>query len=138
VANINSSRESRQIFLYFSSLTLLVYLVAPEMPLLDIPTSYMLKNQLHATASQISTFRLLMAIPVYLAFVFGMKRDTWNPFGWRDRGIFLIFAPLTGAAFLWMALSHRSFAGLMAGMLLLMSLSRFTLGAFSGLVTLGL
>jgi hypothetical protein len=93
VANINSSRESRQILLYFSSLTLLVYLVAPEMPLLDIPTSYMLKNQLHATASQISTFRLLTAIPVYLAFVFGMMRDTWNPFGWRDRGIFLIFAP---------------------------------------------
>ena len=52
-------------------------------PLLDIPVSYMLKNRLHATATQVSTFRLVVALPMYLAFVFGLTRDLWNPFGWR-------------------------------------------------------
>jgi Na+/melibiose symporter-like transporter len=128
--------DSQQIFLYFSSLTLLVFLVLPEFQLLDIPTSYMLKNQLHATATQISTFRLLTALPVYLAFLFGLMRDLWNPFGWRDRGIFLIFAPLTAVVFVWMALSRLSFPGLITGMLLVMLSSRFILGAYSGLIAL--
>jgi hypothetical protein len=97
----DASSSNSKTFLYFGSLTLLVYLVAPEHPLLDIPASYMLKNQLQATAMQVSTFRLLVAIPVYFAFVFGLARDLWNPFGWRDRGFFLLFAPLTAV------LSHR-------------------------------
>ena len=71
----------------------------------------MLKNQLHATATQVSTFRLLTAIPVYFAFVFGLARDHWNPFGLRDRGFFLIFAPATAAAFIWMAFSSRLLPG---------------------------
>ena len=81
-----ASPNTRPIFLYFGSLTLLVYLVAPEY-LLDIPTSYMLKNHLHATAPQVSMFRLLTGIPVYVAFLFGMARDLWSPFGLRDRGV---------------------------------------------------
>lgn len=36
----------RSIYFYFGALALLVYFVAPEY-LLDIPTSYMLKNRLH-------------------------------------------------------------------------------------------
>ena len=67
---------------------------------------------------QISIFRLLTGIPVYFAFVFGLVRDQWNPFGLRDRGFFLIFAPVTVAAFLWMATSHLSYRGLLIGMLL--------------------
>ena len=39
----NGSVNTSQIFLYFGSLTLLVFLVAPE-NLLDIPTTYMLKG----------------------------------------------------------------------------------------------
>jgi len=69
-----SASSNRQIFLYFTSLTLIVYLVAPENPLLDIPVSYMLKNQLHATAAQVSIFRLLIVLPMYLAFVFGLAQ----------------------------------------------------------------
>ena len=36
-------------------------------------------------------FRLVAAIPLYLSFVFGFIRDTWNPFGMRDRGFMLLF-----------------------------------------------
>jgi len=52
-----------QIFLYFGSLTLLIYLATSRGYLVDIATSYILKNRLHATASQVSMFRLLTGIP---------------------------------------------------------------------------
>lgn len=91
MATSNASPNTRSIFFYFGALTLLVYLVAPEY-LLDIPTTYMLKNRLHATAPQVSMFRLLTGIPMYVAFLFGLTRDLWSPFGRRDRGFFLLFA----------------------------------------------
>ena len=75
----------------------------------------MLKNHLHATASQVSIFRLLSGIPMYLGFVFGMTRDLWNPFGLRDRGYFRIFAPLAMLVFFWLALTRLSYSGLLVG-----------------------
>src|SRR5471030_1629746 len=129
------SRAGR-IFLYFGPLTLLVYLAMPHGYLLDIATSYMLKNQLHATATQVSLFRLLTAVPVYLSVAFGLTRDLWNPFGLRDRGYFLIFAPVTAAVFVWMALSHLSYFGLFTGMLLVMASFRFVAAGYQGLMAL--
>lgn len=132
----NGSSSTRQVFLYFGSLTLLVYLVSPQGYLLDIPTSYMLKNQLRATATQVAIFRMLTAIPVYFAFVFGLLRDWWNPLGLRDRGYFLIFAPVTAAVFIWMALSPLSYASLFIGMLLVMFSFRLIAAAYQGLIAL--
>jgi hypothetical protein len=132
----NHSTNTGQTFVYFGWLTFLVYLATPSSYLVDIQTSYMLKNQLHATATQIATFRLVTGIPVYFAFVFGLLRDLWNPFGLRDRGFFLIFAPLTASAFLAMALLHLSYEGLLAGMLLVMVSSRFIAAAYEGLIAL--
>jgi predicted MFS family arabinose efflux permease len=131
----NVTPHTRPIFLYFSVLTLLVYLVAPEY-LLDIPTSYMLKNHLHATAPQVSMFRLLTGIPMYAAFLFGLTRDLWSPFGRRDRGYFLVFAPLTAAIFVWIGLSRLSYAVLVVGMTLAMASFRFILAAYQGLIAL--
>jgi predicted MFS family arabinose efflux permease len=131
----SGSRNTRTIFFYFGSLTLLVYLVAPEY-LLDIPTSYMLKNHLHATAPQVSLFRLLTGIPMYVAFLFGLVRDLWSPFGRRDRGFFLLFAPLTAGIFLWMGISSLSYLVLLIGMILAMMSFRFILAAYQGLIAL--
>ena len=131
-----ASAGTGQTFFYFGWLTLFVYLATPTGYLVDIQTSYMLKNQLHATATQISTFRLLTAIPVYFAFIFGLARDLWNPFGLRDRGFFLIFGPVTAAAFIWMALSKVSYQGLLTGMFLAMLASRFLAAAYQGLIAL--
>ncbi|MBV9332077.1 MAG: MFS transporter [Alphaproteobacteria bacterium] len=125
-----------KIFLYFSPLTLLVYLALPHAYLLDIATSYMLKDQLHASATQVSTFRLLTAIPVYLSFVFGFARDRWNPLGMKDRGLLLIFAPLTAAVFLWMSASTLSYGELFIGMLSAMFFYRFIGAAYQGLLAL--
>ena len=61
----NGSASTGRVFAYFAPLTLLVYLVMPHGYLLDFATSYMLKDQLHASATQVSLFRLLTAIPVY-------------------------------------------------------------------------
>ncbi|HUB84130.1 MAG TPA: MFS transporter [Rhizomicrobium sp.] len=114
-----------KIFAYFTPLTFLVYLVMPHGYLLDFATSYMLKDQLHASVTQVSTFRLLTAIPVYLSVVFGLTRDLWSPLGMRDRGYFLIFAPLTAVVFAWMAYSKLTYNGLFIGMFLVMFLWRF-------------
>src|SRR5215467_10661273 len=97
----NDSSNTGRVFLYFGPLTLLVYLSLPHGYLLDIATSYMLKNQLHATATQVSLFRLLTALPVYLSVLFGFARDLWNPLGLRDRGYFLVFASTSAAIFIW-------------------------------------
>ena len=132
----DDSANTRQTFLYFGALTLFIYMATPAGYLVDIQTSYMLKNQLHATATEISRFRLFTGIPVYFAFVFGLMRDQWNPLGMRDRGFFLLFAPATVVAFLWMANAPLSYRGLLVGMLLLMVLSRFIAAAYQGLIAL--
>ena len=108
----------------------------PHGYLLDITTSYMLKNQLHATADQVSTFRLLTALPLYFSFVFGLVRDLWNPFGWRDRGFFLLFGSATAAVFVWMMFSRLSYTMLFVGMFLVMLLFRFVSAAYQGLIAL--
>ncbi|SDC83295.1 Major Facilitator Superfamily protein [Cupriavidus sp. YR651] len=132
----DGSEGNNRTLLYFGWLTLFVYLATPAGYLVDIQTSYLLKNELHATATQISTFRLVTGIPVYIAFVFGLARDHWNPLGLRDRGFFLIFAPVTSAAFIWMAFSSTSYTGLVVGMLLAMLSSRFIAAAYQGLIAL--
>lgn len=132
----NGSEGSDRTLLYFGWMTLFIYLATPAGALVDIQTTYILKNALHATATQISVFRLLTGIPVYLAFAFGLARDQWNPMGLRDRGFFLLFAPVTAAACLWMAFSGFSYAGLLVGMLLAMTSSRFVAAAYQGLIAL--
>jgi Na+/melibiose symporter-like transporter len=135
-ADSHRTSNSSQIFLYFGPLTLLVYLVMPHGYLLDIATSYMLKNQLHATATQVSTFRLLTAIPVYMSILFGLVRDLWNPFGLKDRGFFLLFAPVSAVVFIWMAFARLSYASLFTGMLLVMLSFRLVTAAYWGLLAL--
>ena len=127
--------KNQRLFLYFSSLTLLIFAVTPEI-LVDIPTAYMLKNHLHATASQVSMFRLLTGIPMYVGFAFGMARDLWDPFGWRDRGYFRLFGPLAMLVFGWLALTRLSYSGLLIGMFLAMISFRFLMAAYSGLISL--
>jgi hypothetical protein len=125
-----------RIFLYFVPLTLFVYLATPVGYLLDIGTAYMLKDRLHATATEVSTFRLITAIPLYLSFLFGLVRDLWNPFGLRDRGYFLLFAPLTAAIFIWMSFTPISYSGMLIGMLLVMTSYRLVSAAYQGLLAL--
>jgi Na+/melibiose symporter-like transporter len=96
----------------------------------------MLKNQLHASAEQVAQFRFVSAIPVFVAFIFGMVRDRWNPFGLRDRGFFLFFAPATGAVFIWLAFGKLQLSTLTLGVILAMITFRFVAAGYQGLMSL--
>jgi MFS family permease len=133
--SVPPSRAS-EIFRYFTPLTLLVFLILPNGYLLDIATSFMLKNDLRATPEQIANFRLLTAIPVYLSFCFGLARDLWNPFGLKDRGLLMIFGGVTAALFSFMSAFPLSYSGLLVCMLLVMFSFSFVAGAARGLLAL--
>src|SRR5215470_12923130 len=128
--------QTGAVFLYFPPLTLLVFLALPNGFLLDIATSFMLKNQVQATPAQIANFRLLTAIPVYLSFFFGLARDLWNPFGLRDRGLFMIFGTITAAVFFWMTSVPLSYWGLLGSMFVVMLSFGFVAAAARGLLAL--
>jgi MFS family permease len=128
--------STRPVFLYFTPLILVAYLVLPTGYLVDLATTYMLKNQLHTSATDVSYFRLFTAIPVYIAILFGLTRDLWNPLKRRDRGYFLIFGPATALVFVWMAYSRVTYVGLFVGLFLVMLFSRFTMSALQGLMAL--
>jgi hypothetical protein len=136
VRTTDSKARTRQIFQYFSVLTLLVYVVDPTIQFVDIAFTYLLKDQLHASASRVAMFRLLTAVPVYLAFVFGLTRDFWDPFGLRDRGFFALFGLVSAAVFTWMAVAPLSYLTLFCGVLLIMITTRFVLAAYQGLLAL--
>jgi MFS family permease len=125
-----------QTYTYFGVLTLFIYLIAPNQYLVDIVTSYMLKDQLHATATEVSTFRLWTAFPIYVAFLFGFVRDRWNPLGLRDRGYFIIFGALTAASFLALAFLKLSYVSLFIGLFAVMFFFRFISSAYQGLMAL--
>src|SRR5215467_10431646 len=80
-----------RIFLYLGALLFLTAFGSPYGGLFDIPISFFLKNKLNLTAHEVASFRLIAAVPLYLAFVFGFIRDIRNPLGLRDRGFMLLF-----------------------------------------------
>ena len=130
-----SRSSARELYLYFGLLALLVNVTSPQW-VLDIPTSYMLKDLLHASAAQVSWFRLITGIPFYVGFLFGLVRDTWNPFGWRDPGYFRIFVPLTMIALAGGAFSRTTYVGLVLGILFATVCYSFVAAAFQGLLAL--
>ena len=76
---------------------------APSGGLIDIPISFFLKNKLHLEAHEVADFRLVSAIPLYLSCVFGFVRDTWNPFGMRDRGFMVLFGAISAGLYVFFA-----------------------------------
>src|ERR1017187_10835812 len=85
--------STRLLYLYFSLLALLVNVTSPQW-VLDIPTSYMLKDLLHATASEVSWFRLITGIPLYAGFVFGLAAIHGTRLAGGIRAIFASSYPL--------------------------------------------
>jgi Na+/melibiose symporter-like transporter len=131
-----TSAQTWRIFFYFSHLTLFVYLVSPSSYLVDFTTTFMLKDHLHATATQVATLRLITAIPLYLSFIFGFARDLWNPLGMRDRGLFLIFGAASAAVFVALAVTPLSYVSMLIGLFVVMLLFRFAAAAYQGLIAL--
>ncbi len=132
-----STGQTWRIFFYFGLLTLFVSLASPSGNLVDIQTSFLLKNQFRESPRRIAMFRMVTALPIYFAFVAGLVRDQWNPLGLRDRGYFLIFAPAVAIALIALGSARNlSFVGLLLGMLVVMFASRFIAAAYEGLMAL--
>ncbi|MBV8850147.1 MAG: MFS transporter [Methylobacteriaceae bacterium] len=130
--------ERWRAFAYLGGLIILVSLADPNGGLMDIPVSFLLKNKLHLEASEVARFRLVAAIPLYLSFVFGLLRDTWNPFGIKDRGLLAIFGATGAVLYLTFAFIPISYGSLLAAMVLLTMASLFVASAQNGLTsTLG-
>jgi Major Facilitator Superfamily len=124
-----------RIFFYLGVLIILLAFGAPSGGLIDIPISFFLKNKLHLKAHELANFRLVSAIPLYLSFVFGFIRDTWNPFGMRDRGFMLLFGIITAGLYIFFAFITITYATLLTAVLLLTTSFLFVASAQNGLTS---
>ena len=122
-----------RIFLYLGILIVLLAFGAPSGGLIDIPISFLLKNKLHLEAHEVATFRLVAAIPLYLSFVFGFLRDSFNPFGLRDRGFMMLFGGISAALYVLFASSALTYSTLLVAVIALTVSFLFVQGAQSGL-----
>jgi hypothetical protein len=125
----------RQIFVYLGALIVLLAFGAPAGGLIDIPITFFLKNKLHLTANELANFRVIAGFPLYLSFVFGFVRDTWNPFGMRDRGFLLLFGGVTAALYVLFAFVPIAYGTLLAAVMLLTASFLFVASAQNGLAS---
>src|SRR6187401_2138530 len=126
----------QRIFLYLGVLIVLLAFGAPSGGLIDIPISFFLKNKLHLKAYVLADLRLVSAIPLYLSFVFGFVRDTWNPFGMSDRGFMLLFDISTAGLDVFFAVIPITYVTLLVAVVLLTTSFLFVASAQNGLTSM--
>ena len=137
IVPITLPRSMRQrIFLYLGILIILLAFGSPSGGLMDIPISFFLKNKLHLTAHEVAEFRLMSAIPLYLSCVFGFIRDTWNPFGMRDRGFMLLFGTISAGLYVFFAFTPITYVTLIVAVVLLTTSFLFVASAQNGLTSM--
>ena len=124
-----------RIFFYLGLLIILLAFGAPSGGLIDIPITFFLKNKLSLKAHELADFRLLAAVPLYLSFVFGFIRDSWDPFGMGDRGYLFLFGLVTAALYILFAFIPVSYWTLLIGVVLLTASSLFVASAQNGLAS---
>jgi hypothetical protein len=128
------SRQARlKIILYLGILIVMLAFGSPAGGLIDIPISFLLKNKLHLQAHEVAGFRLMSAIPLYLAFAFGFIRDIWNPFGMRDRGFMLLFGGISGLLYVVFAFTSIGYLTLLMAVIVLTVSFLFVSSAQNGL-----
>jgi hypothetical protein len=130
-----SPSARRSIFLYLGLLIVLLAFGGPSGGLIDIPISFLLKNRLHLEAHEVAHFRLIIAIPLYLSFVFGFIRDAWNPLGMRDRGFMLLFGGISALLYVIFAFTPMTYSMLIVAVVLLTASFLFVASAQNGLTT---
>jgi len=124
-----------RIFLYLSCLIVLLAFGSPFGGLIDIPISFFLKNKLHLKADEVAYFRLISAIPLYLSCLFGFARDTWNPFGRKDRGFLVLFGAVSASLYVAFSVIPITYATLLVAVLLLTTSFLFVSSAQNGLAS---
>jgi hypothetical protein len=122
-----------RIFLYLGCLIGLLSFSDPNGGIMDIPMSFVLKNQLHMEARELSGFRLLASVPLYLSFMFGLFRDSWSARRIRDREIIGFFSLFGAVLYLVLAFLPLSYMTLLLAALLPTTSYLFAASAQSGL-----
>jgi len=126
---------SGRILAYSALLVLLVEFGAPYNGLIDLPVTFFLKNRLHMPAHDMAAFRLLTDFPLFVAFLFGLARDRFDPLGLKDRGFLIIFGGLTAVVYAGLALFPVARASLLIGLVSLNSVYLLAVSAMRGLLS---
>ncbi len=89
--------------------------------LLSLPILFILKDRLHLAPYPVALFEAITLLPYYLAFLFGVLRDRWRPFGLGDRGYFILAAPVAITCYAWVAAHPLTYGELLGAMLIAMA-----------------
>jgi hypothetical protein len=127
--------ERTRILIYLGMLLVLLGFGSPGGGLIGLPISFLLKNKLHLKAHEMAIFGLIAGAPSYVSFLFGFARDTWNPFGMRDRGFMVLFGGLCAAVYLLFAFTPVTYQSLLVAYLLLGTSFLFVSSAQNGLTS---
>lgn len=137
----DSGRDSRDgafrpVLAYFSVLYLVAGLGNPATGIAQIPIQFLLKDGLKLGPAQLAWFQLVVAMPLYVAFLFGFLRDRWSPLGLRDRGYFIVFGPIAALCYAVMAFGQPTYPKLIIGVLAMTLLYRFLASSISALTAI--
>jgi MFS family permease len=124
-----------RILLYLGVLLVLLGFGSPGGGLIGLPISFLLKNKLHLQAHDLAIFGLIAGAPSVVSFLFGFARDTWNPFGMRDRGFMVLFGTLCAGAYGLFAFMPVTYPSLLVAFLLVGTSFLFVSGAQTGLTS---
>jgi hypothetical protein len=124
-----------RIVIYLGVLLVLLGFGSPGGGLIGLPISFLLKNKLHLTAHDMAIFGLIAGAPSSVSFLFGFARDTWNPFGMRDRGFMVLFGGLCAAGYVLFAFTPVTYQSLLMASLLLGTSFLFVSSAQNGLTS---
>jgi hypothetical protein len=124
-----------KIFLYLGALLLLMGFGSPHGGLIGLPISFILKNKLHLKAHELALFSLVASAPAYVAFLFGFARDTFNPFGMKDRGFMFLFGSTCAVIYVFFAFAPITYLTLLSAVLLVGISFLFVLSSERGLIS---
>ncbi|MBL8701703.1 MAG: MFS transporter [Alphaproteobacteria bacterium] len=111
--------QRRRILAYLGMLIMLLAFGAPHGGFIDIPLGFLLKNKLGLDADALAAFRLVAAAPLYVSFVFGYLRDSWDILRIRDRGFMIVFGAASALLYALFAFMPLSYGTLLAATILL-------------------
>lgn len=123
-----------RLLLYAGVPILIINFAAPYQGLIGLPIVFFLKNRLHLTAPETAKFNLIVAIPLFIGFVFGFIRDRWSPFQ-GDRGHLVVFGLACAVLYVVLAYAPPTYAVWVVGGTLLVALMQFVAGAAAGLAS---
>jgi MFS family permease len=130
-----SPSDRKSILFYAGTIIVALSFTSPSVGLFVIPISFVLKNRLHLSASELATFTLWAGVAAYFAFAFGVIRDRWSPFGRGDRGHFILFGAVSSFLYLLFCFFRVSEAMLLANAVLEVVCYLFLWAAWNGLAS---